>query len=398
MEEIKENDVVVSLRTQRTSSSYCEIQEGYINKAHNISLESNVIWFNETAPGEGAYEIKHFRLATEKECKLFEEKGPHILSHTSSEDLAGRYVKALKDQAQCTYFKKGEYALIRSGKPNAIILEPFGFVADLYKEDCWVLMSEGFDPNANAFPACRFNVGDVVDLNNLGYQYTDMGRNANNPHYTWAVISNCNIRSTHRTGCMIEDKVYSPTMDVWWYKFSHTGNWISEGGLTLSIKASDTSVKSNYKVGDWVVMTEDYAGELIKGKVFQIVNRQGGICWVINHSDKPYLAPYERLFRMAEPHEIPTAVTPDIETSPLLYGVVSRTTSGTTSGTSNLYLNGELHPCSLPTSWTQVASLSSTLFQEIPKAILNNVNNVPHQEPKILRQKTKKRKLVIVNQ
>ena len=84
-------------------------------------------------------------------------------------------------------------------------------------------------------PESKFNVGDVVNINNQGYQYTDMGNLSKNPIYTWdAIVRRCNIKSRNYSRVVIKDQAYSKIQNKWWYKFDEIGNWISECGVESS--------------------------------------------------------------------------------------------------------------------------------------------------------------------
>jgi hypothetical protein len=84
-------------------------------------------------------------------------------------------------------------------------------------------------------PESKFNVGDVVNINDQGYQYTNMGVLSKNPIYTWdAIVRRCNIKSCKRSKVVIKDQAYSKIQNKWWYKFDEIGNWISECGVESS--------------------------------------------------------------------------------------------------------------------------------------------------------------------
>jgi len=57
---------------------------------------------------------------------------------------------------------------------------------------------------------------------------------------------------------------------------------------------------SMYKAGDWVMMIQDYVN-LKVGEVYQLIKKQrsSNSCWIVNHCKHPYLAPFERNFRLA---------------------------------------------------------------------------------------------------
>ena len=279
MEEIKENDVVVSLSNQRTNSSQCEIKKGYINKAHNVG--GPLIWFNETTSGAGAYHINNFRLATKEECKLFKEKGAHVLNQE---------------------YKIGDYVVC---------------IGDVNKSKSF-LSSSGWNKNL-----CF----EVIKITN-----TDKGT-----QILWGGIDGCGVYEDQVRLATAEEKAKQPKKGENYYVY---------------IKYGITQKSYEYKAGDWVMMTEDYVGEHVKkGCIYRLIRKQSedSKCWIVDHQGaNSFLAPFERMFRLAKPHEI--------------------------------------HPDN---------SLSS--LPELVK-VVGIVNNVPHQEPKILRKNKKKRKLVIVNQ
>lgn len=77
MKQIIQEDIVVSIKGQKTHTGCQYIDIGYISKVKNIG--SNRLYFNETPDGTGAYDIKNFRHATPEEIKAYEAKGPHVL-------------------------------------------------------------------------------------------------------------------------------------------------------------------------------------------------------------------------------------------------------------------------------------------------------------------------------
>ena len=388
MEEIKKNDVVVSLKTQRTSSSYCEIEEGYINKAHNISFESNVIWFNETPDGLGSYPIENFRLATEEECKLFEEKGAHVLNMSPS--LEGRWLKALKNGPQCTNFLIGEYALIKSGSGNCVTLDRKGYIANLNREDDWELMPEGF---ISPVEKEKYKEGDYVvcigeeNMSKLGVESSGWEKNLCFvvKRITTSLEDTQILWEAKDGSGVYEDQVRMATKEEGDEHRKQGKNY----DVTSIIKSSQKS--SEYKAGDWVMMTEDYVEKNVKkGCIYRLIRRQtvDSSCWVVDHEGPDsFLAPYEHMFRLAEPHEI----HPGNSATPLVF---------TTSGNDAFLNTSTWHHHNVEryrySSGFDLYDSPSPL-PELVK-VVGVVNNVPHQEPKILRKNKKKRKLVIVNQ
>jgi hypothetical protein len=80
-------------------------------------------------------------------------------------------------------------------------------------------------------PESKFYVGHVVNINDQGYQCTDMGVLSKNPIYTWDVMLSWNIKSFNHSKVVIKDREYSKIQNKWWYKFDEIGNWISECGV-----------------------------------------------------------------------------------------------------------------------------------------------------------------------
>lgn len=374
MEKINKNDIVVSKVDQHTETGLCFISKNYISKAEYMDNEH--LWFKETISGHGAYFIKHFRPATQEECRLFEEKGPHILSNTFSEDLtgrylkalidrpqctsyqkgeyalirkgnfglaildrlhysanpdqtdwwelmpegftppipgttdlAGRYVRALKDSPECTNFKTGEYALIKSGKPNRITLDRLSYTADVYREGCWELMPEGFIP-----PSIK-SIGLTV-IPDSGCFYG-----------TKEQMKSFGISLTKRpTSNSVLDVLLDEGVGVgwnsvsqWWLKTKGSGKkeyTYDELKSFISIEKVEKKEETKYSPGDWVMMLTEYNSDHVKkGCVYRLIKPQieGGSCWVVDHKGPDsFLAPYEIMFRMAEPHEIPGIDNPDL--------------------------------------------------------------------------------------
>jgi len=106
---------------------------------------------------------------------------------------------------------------------------------------------------AQLHPPSKFNVGDVVNTNNKGYQYTDMDRYAKDITYTWQIITNCDCKSYTNTELLVKNKVYSKIQNKWWYKFNEFGNWISECGVESAdpMEALLKEAIENYPVGSF---------------------------------------------------------------------------------------------------------------------------------------------------
>jgi hypothetical protein len=82
-----------------------------------------------------------------------------------------------------------------------------------------------------SIPESKFYVGHVVNINDQGYQYTDMGVLSKNPTYIWDWVIDCNCKSLNYSKVVIKDQAYSKIQNKWWYKFDELGNWISECGV-----------------------------------------------------------------------------------------------------------------------------------------------------------------------
>ena len=457
MERINKSDIVVSKLDQHTETGLCFISKNYISKAEYMDNEH--LWFKETISGHGAYFIKDFRLATDGECRLFEEKGPHILSDTSSEDLAGRYikalkshpqstnyekgeyalirkgnfglaildrlhysanpdqtdlwelmpegftpptpgttdlagryVKALKDSPECTNFKTGEYALIKSGKPNRITLDRLSYTADVYREGCWELMPEGFIPPSVEAPA-------LTVIPDSGCFY---GTKEQTLAFAETLSKRPLSESVFETSSDKSVGIGWNSLSQWWLKTKASFKkeyTYAELRPFISIDNKEEKVekkkKTKYSPGDWVVMLEGYGG-LQEGLVYRIVKNQlaDSCCWVLDHNGpESYLAPFDTYFRMAEPHEIPKPITDDFSENTLVEcAKFAYEQAFKSCGEPGIYLGGvdPYQITAIPFSGSITATSSSF------KPLVVKVNNVPHQEPKILRQKTKKRKLIIV--
>lgn len=279
MEKINKNDIVVSKVDQHTETGLCFISKNYISKAEYMDDEH--LWFKETISGHGAYFIKHFRPATQEECRLFEEKGPHILSNTFSEDLTGRYLKALIDRPQCTSYQKGEYACITKGNFGLVNLDRLDYSANPDQTDWWELMPEGF------IPPVKNPVSSMDDILQEAIRKYPIGTK---------------IIPLHHDGSSFQSE----------YKVKRIASICGEG-----IEASEGYI---YREGNWAKIVIDSS----------------------NPCGEIYLS--------------------------------------SSSGT----------------SFFRQCNITDTVYSSPVQLVTNKVNNVSHQEPKILRKKTKKRKFIIV--
>lgn len=102
------------------------------------------------------------------------------------------------------------------------------------------LMPEGFHPDQSV-PTAKYQIGNIVDTNDKGYQYTRMDGLSKNSEYTKKHIEGCNIKTDGKTDCTITNKCYSTYTECWWYETDKYNNWISEEGIEgLSKVKSDT--------------------------------------------------------------------------------------------------------------------------------------------------------------
>lgn len=114
----------------------------------------------------------------------------------------------------------------------------------------------------NMEPKSLFDIGDIIDTDDTGYQYTDMEKLSKNPEYTWTIIRGCNVKTSTRSNIEILDKAYSPYTSSWWYNVGEYGsNWISENCISLHkdkcIKLPKKPEERKYSVGDYVVCIGD---------------------------------------------------------------------------------------------------------------------------------------------
>ena len=251
----------------------------------------------------------------------------------------------------------------------------------------------------NVFPLPnKFDIGDTVNTTNKGYQYVNMGSNAHDCHYTWKVITvDCNVLSDNKSNVIIKDKVYSKCQDKWWYKFDYTSNWISECGVEAIGKPVDPlealleEAIRRYPIGTKIrpLHTDGslFQSECVVTRTPSIVG--GGV-----------EAGYGYVYKEGE-----WALILTDSSNPC--GEIPLTTSNGTytgfSGSSTMAFSGS-------TTASTFAEIRASLFPDSyhtgkyyggidpVQLVPNKVDNVPHQEPKILRHKEKRRKLVIVNQ
>jgi hypothetical protein len=102
--------------------------------------------------------------------------------------------------------------------------------------------------------------------------------------------------------------------------------------LKLSAKEEE------FKVGDWVTMTDNYCGLLTEGCVYQILKRQseGEKYWILDHErsgqKSSYLAPKESQFRKATLEEIETHLISEAEKKGFVKGAKVKVTKKTDDG------------------------------------------------------------------
>lgn len=82
----------------------------------------------------------------------------------------------------------------------------------------------------------------------------------------------------------------------------------------------DDILKPKFEVGKWYKLTENYAGTLKKGEVYQMINFQADskICIILDHvafgiNGRNYLAPYKDMLIEATPKEVEEALIKEAE-------------------------------------------------------------------------------------
>lgn len=133
------------------------------------------------------------------------------------------------------------------------------------------------------YPDSKFNVGDFVNTNDSGYQFTTMNVNSKNSTYDWKVIKRRNVRTENRTYLTVLDKVYSMYTQCWWYKLKSYNNWINEECMSLYEKESKPEVsKFKFKVGGYYVGTWNEGRCIFK----TTTNSNSDKCYVIDAFNK----------------------------------------------------------------------------------------------------------------
>jgi hypothetical protein len=103
--------------------------------------------------------------------------------------------------------------------------------ARMYRDGYWAkLVKPAMGQSLSSQKPSKFLIGDVIDTDKTGYQYTDMQKNHNT---NWSEIISGNARTSDQTQLRIFDKVFSVTQGIWWYKTDHYLNWITEQGMRL---------------------------------------------------------------------------------------------------------------------------------------------------------------------
>lgn len=92
----------------------------------------------------------------------------------------------------------------------------------------------------------KFEIGDIIDTDTNGYQYTSMDLWSKDEHPDWEHIKNCNCRTASKKSLKILNKVYSIYTNSWWYNVEQYANWISEDCM------SKHEEESKSLVGRWV--------------------------------------------------------------------------------------------------------------------------------------------------
>jgi len=274
------------------------------------------------------------------------------------------------------------------------------------------------------------------------------------------IAEECNCPSSDQSNLIIKDKVYSKCQNKCWYQFDKFGNWVSECGLEAIGKPVDPmeaileEAICRYPVGtkirpvhaDGTLFHSECEvrrrptiyGDAIEASVGYIY-KDGTWAKILDKNQDIEEILAEAILR----YPVGTKYRPiSLNGSEWSKGSAEEVTytpricgNSIEGGLGFLYMNGKwarvvgdlYNPCSeipLTTSsgtYTGFSGTSSTFsdaitgstFAEINaryhtgiyyggidpvQLVPNKVNNVPHQEPKILRHKEKRRKLVIVNQ
>lgn len=127
------------------------------------------------------------------------------------------------------------------------------------------------------FPKSKFNVGDVVNTDNSGFQYTDMARLSKDVTYNWKTIKECNVPTSNRYKVKVLSKVYSKYTKCWWYNLeNYGGNWVNEECMSLYTEENvsepseenlvgrylkalvDSPESTNYKKGEFALIKQMY--------------------------------------------------------------------------------------------------------------------------------------------
>ena len=332
------------------------------------------------------------------ECEFVEHDSPQLAKDPYNGFKIGDSVKTYKFEetpdlafAEAMYKNCGEVGVI-----SAFHMEesgPQAYVHGWYWPIRCIVLEKGVEGVEDVSTLLsKFKVGDTVNTNTKGYQYTNMGSNAHDSNYTWKVIAEeCNYPSSDQSNVIIKDKVFSKCQNKWWYQFDKFGNWVSECGLEAIGKPVDpleailkeairkypigTKIRSLHSDGSSflseseVIRTPRIIGDGIEGSAGYLY-KEGNWAEILTDSSNPC-------------GEIPLFTSGSINcTGNSAFSLAS--TGSALLSTSGTYHSGIYH---------------SDMYNSNPVQLgVNTVDNVPHQEPKILRHKQKKRKLVIVNQ
>lgn len=230
---------------------------------------------------------KYFKLSTKE---AFE-------AQNKPKSLVGRYVEALKDQAQCiANTKKGDLFLLKEKIFDTSYLVDCITNDKIYKfcyevlpfnEDYWKLMPEGFKPEQKP----KFEVGKWYKIANNWYaKFKSIDNNI------WKFsekITSC-LGYKEVVGSIHLDKPITISL----FDLSEIQQYLPEGHPDKIVKEEE------YKVGDWVIVN-NYTSKY-NGKVLQITKISNGrYCYFKPSIDKLHNFSISHIVRKAYPHEIP---------------------------------------------------------------------------------------------
>ena len=268
---MKEQRFKIGAKVTYKNKNDCPNNRYYYNGENQGGYVGTIKEYREFIEKHDCYRISVTRSSADYTYNMLESE---FIEYESSMYKAGDWVMMIQDYvnlkvgevyqlikkqglgSSCWIVNHCEYPYLAPFERNFRLAEPH----EIPKVDIAADMDE---PQ----PESKFYVGHVVNINDQGYQYTDMGNLSKNPIYTWDhIVRRCGLKSRNYSKVVIQDQAYSKIQNKWWYKFDFQSNWISECGIeSLSMNAILEEAIRKYPIGTkYKPLTSDgsdYPGE-----------------------------------------------------------------------------------------------------------------------------------------